>query len=79
MILAAFQQQHGQCLERLVFITLSVGRLCCPVKSNKINYAVALLLCKIHTPSPWLTRIRFARISLTRIFKKFSFLTQHVL
>ena len=27
------------------------------------------------TPSPWLTRIRFTRISLTRIFKKFPFLT----
>ena len=30
------------------------------------------LLC---TPSPWLTRIRFTRISLTRILKKFPFLT----
>ena len=28
-----------------------------------------------HTLSPWLTRIRFTRISLTRIFKKFPFLT----
>ena len=28
-----------------------------------------------NTPSPWLTRIRFTRISLTRIFKKFPFLT----
>ena len=27
------------------------------------------------TPSPWLTRIRLTRISLTRIFKKFPFLT----
>ena len=27
------------------------------------------------TPSPWLTQIRFTRISLTRIFKKFPFLT----
>ena len=27
------------------------------------------------TPSPWLTRTRFTRISLTRIFKKFPFLT----
>ena len=27
------------------------------------------------TPSPWLTRIRFTRISLTRIFKTFPFLT----
>ena len=28
----------------------------------------------IGTPSPWLTRIRFTRISLTRIFIKFPFL-----
>ena len=28
-----------------------------------------------NTPSPWLTRIRLTRISLTRIFKKFPFLT----
>ena len=28
-----------------------------------------------NTPSPWLTRIRFTRISLTCIFKKFPFLT----
>ena len=27
------------------------------------------------TPSPWLTRICLTRISLTRIFKKFPFLT----
>ena len=27
------------------------------------------------TPSPWLTRIRFKQISLTRIFKKLPFLT----
>ena len=29
---------------------------------------------KYITPSPWLTRIRFTRISVTRIFKKFPFL-----
>ena len=29
----------------------------------------------LHTPSPWLTQIRFTRISLTNIFKKFPFLT----
>ena len=28
-----------------------------------------------NTPSPWLTRICFTRISLTRIFKEFPFLT----
>ena len=37
------------------------------------------LKCSVHTvsytPSPWLTRIRFTRISLTHIFKKFPFLT----
>ena len=32
-------------------------------------------LSQFCTPSPWLTRIRFTRISLTRIFKKFPFLT----
>ena len=32
-------------------------------------------LNNISTPSPWLTRIHFTRISLTRIFKKFPFLT----
>ena len=33
------------------------------------------LLLKGNTPSPWLTRFRFTRISLTCIFKKFPFLT----
>ena len=27
------------------------------------------------TPTPWLTRIRFTQISLTRLFKRFPFLT----
>ena len=31
----------------------------------------------IFTPSPWLTRICFTRISLIRIFKKFPFLTYY--
>ena len=31
--------------------------------------------CLQVTPSPWLTQIHFLRISLTRIFKKFPFLT----
>ena len=48
------------------------------ISSKRIIYSMAtapniLLLCS--TPSPWLTRIRFTRISLTRIFKKFPFLT----
>ena len=30
---------------------------------------------RMRTVSPWLTRIRFTRISLTRIFKTFPFLT----
>ena len=42
---------------------------------NVRNLHSALFRSNIHTPSPWLTRIRFTRISLTPIFKKFPFLT----
>ena len=38
-----------------------------------ISYYIAFY--KRGTPSPWLTRIWFTRISLTHIFKKFPFLT----
>ena len=32
-------------------------------------------ICLIFTPTPWLMRICFTRISLTRLFKRFPFLT----
>ena len=40
-------------------------------KTKKTSYG----RCFEIIPSPWLTRIRFTRISLTHIFKKFAFLT----
>ena len=40
----------------------------CTWNQNPIIYST-------NVPFPWLTRIRFTRISLTRIFKKFPFLT----
>ena len=46
------------------------SKLWCTRFSHKT--IVGRILC---TPSPWLTRIHFTRISLTRIFKKFQFLT----
>ena len=49
-----------------------------PIFEMQTPYLSALDFCNFpfwNTPSPWLTRIRFTRISLTRIFKKFPFLT----
>ena len=44
--------------------------------SSRCSRICNLFVCnRGDTPSSWLTQIRFTRISLTRIFKKFPFLT----
>ena len=53
----------------IVFVSLVV------VVYSKMSWNHLAVMRQTTTPSPWLTRIRFTRISLTRIFKKFPFLT----
>ena len=48
-------------------------------KGPVLGWLHAIQAFQVYTPTPRLTRIWFTRISLTRFFKRFSFLTLHLL